>query len=596
MEISGRDYHIFLLKAVLLIGFAWGGFLLALVGFFYASIVVVTTIIAGILILHGASKNGFSFLPSREISIASILFLLVTISFLYFSTPSVFTGRDQGSFSEAAIRLSQNHQLEFSTPTSEEFFKLNQPGRALNFPGFYYTLDGKLITQFSLAYISWLALFFSLFGLIGFSIANGVLFFTFLMSFYMLGRMSLKVSNTIPMMLFAITSFVFMWFSKFTLSENMALMLIWVAILSLMLFLKNFKALPFTVFLLTTGLLCFTRIEGLAFLVTSIVILALNEDARKYIGQKLFLRFFLPVILFSLVFVANAFSDIYFYKEIAKALLPSVSSPKATYLGQIKNNVLPDFYTIKIFCLYGLIGFFFVGGAGMIISFWKKEYHKLIPFFFVAPTFIYLFDSQITPDHPWMLRRFMFSILPIAIYYSGLFFGHLLENRSTDRKHHRSKILSVAIIAILVGMNLPAFSKYFTFSENEGLLTQVQEFGEKFSADDLILIDQKASGDGWSMIAGPMNFLHGKNAVYFFNNHDLTKLDTSKFKNIYLVSPNEQVPLYLSSTIGEKLTPVSDYKFNLTKLNIQPASPLKDLSLPEKLQTEIGGKVFKVTR
>lgn len=596
MEISGKDYHIFLLKALLVVGLAWGGFLLTLIGFFYASIVVVGALLGGIWILHEGSKNGFCFLPSREISIASIIFLIVTIVFLFFSTPTVFTGRDQGSFSEAAIRLSQNHKLKFSTPTSEEFFKLHEPGRALNFPGFYYTLDGKLITQFSLVYITWLAIFFSLFGLTGFAVANGVLFFTFLLSFYMLGRLSLKASTTIPMMLFAITSFVLMWFSRFTLSENMALMLVWLAILSLMLFLKNQKALPFTIFLMTIGLLCFTRIEGFAFLVVSIIILALNEDAREYIKNRTFVRFFLPAFLLFVIFIANGYWDIYFYKEIAKALFPSVSTPKATYLGQLKNSALPEFYNLKMFYLYGMAGFFLTGTLGAAISFWKKEFHKLIPLFFVAPTFIYLYDSQISPDQPWMLRRFMFSILPVAIYYSGLFLGHLLEERSTDRKHYRSKALSVGVVTVLIIMNLPAFSKYLTFSENKNLLTQVKTLSEKFSSNDLILVDQKASGDGWSMIAGPMSSLHGKNAVYFFNNQDLTKLDTSKFKNVYLIAPDQQVPLYLASTIGEKLTQVSTYEFTTSKLDVEPANPMKKLCMPEKIEVKITGKIFRVSK
>lgn len=596
-KLSEQDYNFFLIKSLLLLCFAWGGFLLSLAGFFYASIVWAVTIVAGILTTIIASKKGVRHLPSRELLFAGAAFLLVSTAFSFFSTPTVFTGRDQGSFSEAAIRLSQNHQLEFSTPTSEEFFKLHEPGRAQNFPGFYYTLNGNLITQFSLVYISWLALFFAAFGTIGFLIANGALFFFFLVAFYMLGRLFLGSFATAPMMLFASTSFVFMWFSKFTLSENIALPIAWISILSLMFFIKKQQSLTYVVFLLSTTLLCFTRIEGFAFLVVSFATVLFNKDTRDFIKNRIGLRFFLPAFLLASAFFVNLVTDIYFYKEIAKALFPPLTLPKATYLGQIKNNDLPNFYTLQIFYLYGLIGFFITGLIGVVVSFWKKEFYKLIPFFVVAPTFIYFFDSQITPDHPWMLRRFSFSLLPAAIFYAGLYLGQWFIIKDLSRaKTLTSKILSTIIIFILIGMNLPAFLNYLTFSENNGLLEQTEKISSRFSEKDLVLVDRETSGDGWAMISGPMNSIFKKNAVYFFNTQDLAKINADNFDKIYLISPDEQVPYYLNSTIGEKLTEVDEYKLSSTRLDTEPANPLKRISFPEKKNFTITGKIFEITK
>lgn len=593
-KLSAKDYQILALKMLLLLGFAWGGFVSSLAGFFYAPIVWTATVLVGIWLTRNAVKKGVSLKPSKELVLASVASFLIALIFTTFSTPTVFTGRDQGSFSEAAIRLSQNHKLEFSTPLSEEFFKLHEPGRALNFPGFYYTSEGNLITQFSIVYISWLALFFAIFGTIGLTMANGVLFFAFLISFYCLARLFLRASSTIPLMLFVATSFVFMWFSKFTLSENIALPLAWMAILFLMLFLKKQRVLYYTVFLLSASLLCFSRIEGIALFIVSIAIMLFNKNTRTFVKQKLSFRFFLPAGILLLILITNFTADIYFYKEIAKALLPSITLPKATYLGQLKNNVLPDFYNIKIFYLYGLLGFLITGAIGVILNFWKKEFYMLVPFFVVAPTLVYLFSSQITPDHPWILRRFMFSILPVAIFYSGLLLGQLLEKKSEGKNSLR--FLSGIAIIILLTLNFPAFSKYLFYSENKNLLNQTQQLSNQFSTDDLVLVDREATGDGWSMISGPMNFLYGKKATYFFNIQDLTKLNTSKFENIYLITPNEKVPYYLSSTIGNRLIQAGDYKLNTTRLDIQPANPLKKIILPEKKELLIRGKIFKIEK
>ncbi|NTW27498.1 MAG: hypothetical protein HGA36_04195 [Candidatus Moranbacteria bacterium] len=596
IKLSHEDYQIFLLKALLWLGLAWGGFAFALVGFFYASLIWVLFGAAAIYFTKKALDIGLPIRISRELLTVSIVLLVVVISFSAFSTPSVFTGRDQGSFSTAAISLAQNHQLKFSTPTSDAFFKLHESGRALNFPGFYYTKSGELVTQFSLVYIAWLALFFAIFGVTGFAIANGLLLYTFFLSFYLLLRLFLKTSSAWPMMLLTVTSSTFMWFSKFTLSENMALAVLWTSILALMLFLKNQRKLYYLVLLFSLFLLCFTRIEGIAFLIATVIIISLNKEARAFFQEHIWLRFFLPMLILLGVFIANIYVDVYFYKEILKAIMPTVSMPQAKYLGEIKNNALPAFYTGKIFYLYGLLGFFIFGAVGAAFTSWKKNLHKLVPFFVILPTLIYFFDSQISPDHPWMLRRFAFSLFPAAIFYTGLVFGKLFEIAPHEKKLSAPRVLAGFIFAALLAMNLPAFLKYFAYSENANLLTQVQTLSNKFSDNDLILIDQQASGDGWSMLAGPMNSLYGKNAVYFFNNQDLARLDTKNFSNVYLIAPSSKVPFYQSSTIGEKLKPAYNYKLSTTRLEAKQSNTLDGITLPERKDINITGEIFKVTK
>jgi len=596
IKLSSEDYQIFLLKSLLWTGLAWGAFVFALVGFFYASLIWLLFALAIIWLTRKALEARVPLGISRELLLASIASILVVIVFSFFTQPSVFTGRDQGSFSEAAARLAQNHQLKFSTPTSNEFFKLHESGRALNFPGFYYTKSGAMITQFSLVYIAWLALFFAVFGTTGFIIANGLLLFTFFLSFYLVLRLFMKVTSAAPIMLLVATSFVFMWFSKFTLSENMALPLVWVTILSLMLFLKSQRKLHYLVFLSSVFLLCFTRIEGISFLIASIVIISLNKPAKEFVKENVAMRFFLPALILFAAFAANTYVDVYFYKEILKALLPTVTTPQATYLGEIKNNILPAYYTGKVFYLYGLLGFFTISGISIIFKLWKKEFYKLVPFFLTLPTYVYFFDSQISPDHPWMLRRFAFSLAPVAIFYTGLFLGRLFETSAQEKISGHAKRIAMLIFAILLAMNLPAFLKYVTYTENAGLLQQTKALSAKFSSNDLILIDQQASGDGWSMLSGPMNYLYGKNAVYFFNNQDLTKLDTSKFSNIYLIASDTKVPFYKNSTLGEKLTQTDEYVLSTVRLNAEKNSTSGKISLPEKKAITVTGKIFKISK
>ena len=593
-NLSRADYQVFFLKSLFWLILTGIGFLLALLGFFYAEAVWVIAIIIGLWIFYSNLKNEISFPLSWEMLIVCSLIIIMAIVFSFNSTPTVFSGRDQGSISEAAIQLAQNHTFEFSTPVSQEFFNIYGKGRALNFPGFYYTAEGNLITQFPLAYVVWLALFYAIFGLTGFAVANAILLSIFLISFYLLTRLFLKTLSALPTMLFAITSFAFMWFTKYTLSENMAIALLWLSILALMVFLKNFQKLNFAVFLASAFLLALTRIEGLAFLAVSIIIIFSSAEARQYLKEKPMLRFFLPAGIFLAVFIANAIKDLNFYRELAKALLSGLDIiPKAQLLGFTGDLPLPAFYFEKIFGIYGMIGFFVVGAVSVAYLLFRKEFYKLIPFFIILPTFIYFFDSHISNDHPWMLRRFMFSILPAAIFYSGLLIGRQFEEKS---QKIRLAICGFFII-LLIGGNLPAFSKYLFFSENKQLLEQVQTLSKNFSKNDLVLIDRETTGDGWSMISGPMNSIFHKNSVYFLNTSDLMGLNLQKFDNIYLITPDHQLPNYQKSIIGSRLTFFKDYSFKFSKLDsLQDDSLEITTSLPGIKEYEIKGKILKVTK
>lgn len=595
-KLSLSDYQIFLLKSFFFLQVIWIGFILALLGFFYASLVWAIAAICAIFFVRMAVSRGMRLIPSAELLAASAIIALIVLSFSIFSTPTVFSGRDQGSISEAAIRLAQNHTIDFSTPASEEFFKIYGPGRALNFPGFYYTENGQLTSQFPLVYIVWLALFFAIFGTTGFVIANAVLMFTFFLAFYLLMRFFLKTVSASMGMVFVATSFVFMWFSKFTLSENMALPILWISILSLVLFLRSPRKLSYSVLLISSFLICFTRIEGFAFLAISMTAIAFNKEAREFIKSKVSKRLLVPAGLFAIMLFLNAIQDISFYVELAKALVPKVTSPQAQQLGEMKNTVLPHFYAGKIFHLYGLLGFFILGAIGAAVQIFKKDISKLIPLFVVAPTFIYFLNSHITPDHPWMLRRFAFSILPAAILYTSLLIGEHIEKTPASSKEKKLRFVSIFIALALIAGNLVAFVRYFHFSEHGNLLEQTEDISKRFSSNDLVLLDREVTGDGWSMISGPMGSLFGKNAVYFFNNQDLNKLDLDKFENVYLVAPSQKAGYYLNSTIGNRLTPVNGYTFVFPKLNTGQSDPLKKVEFPDKKVSTVTGKIFQISK
>ncbi len=595
-KLPASDYHLFTLKSLLWLVFGWTGFLLALAGFFYGWVVWLLFFLAMGVLIKNELRNRTFFRTSKELLIVSAIVVIFVTALSYFSTPTVFSGRDQGSISEAAVRLAQNHKLTFSTPASDAFFEIRGAGRALNFPGFFYTKTGELITQFPLAYITWLASFYAVFGLVGFTLANAVLSIFFLITFYLLARSFMPLKASLFSLLLIATSLSVYWFPKYTLSENLALTLLWVSLFALLAFLKKQNKLNLLLFLSASTLLAFTRIEGVAFLVTSTAIIFFHEPARVYLKKSLDFKFLFGLVFLLLVFSANLFWDLNFYKELIKAILPITTAPQATELAGLNNPTNPAFYILKIFNLYGMLSFFLLAGLACLFYAVRRNTVKLLPLLVIAPSLIYFLDSHISPDHPWMLRRFAFSLLPVAIFYCALILSDLNDYLASQQKNIILKIVPTLTALTLLAGNLPAFLQFATFSENKNLLKQTTKISQLFSPKDLILIDSQTTGDGWAMLAGPMNFLAGKNAAYFFNTQDLTKLDFKNFENVYLITPDSRIPFYTNSTISQSLIPSDQYTLTTTHLELNSVSNSLPVHFPEKKTMSVHGIIFKVLK
>jgi len=595
-QLPQTDYYIFTTKSLLWLVFGWTAFLLTLAGFFYTWLVWAIFLAGAAALTFHLIKRKSGLKISKELLLVSIGLVIFVTALSFFVTPTVFSGRDQGSISQAAAELAQNHTLTFATPASDAFFKLHGAGRALNFPGFFYTSTGELTTQFPLVYISWLAAFYGVFGTLGFIVANAVLSLLFLFTFYFLARFFMPMKGALIAILFASTSLSVFWFPKYTLSENLALPLVWLAIFATLVFLKKQNSLNLLLLLAASILLIFTRIEGIAFFLVCAFIVFYNKNTRAYLKSLLDWKFFALLGFLFLVLLANTFRDINFYKEIVKAVIPPIIPPQATSLGEVGDPTVSNFYLLKIFYLYGLLSFFIISAIACIFYARQKNTAKLIPFFIVAPTLIYFFNSHISPDHPWMLRRFAFSLLPGAIFYCALLISDWQKSLSAAKTNPIFKLAPAILTIVLVIGNLPAFLNFATFSENKNLLSQTENLSQQFSAKDLVLIDRLATGDGWSMLAGPMNFLQRKNAVYFFNPDDLSKLDLKNFEHIYLVAPDNEIAYYTNSTIGSRLTVNNHYTLATARLELGPeASSLMNI-FPAKKLVSSAITVFNVSR
>jgi hypothetical protein len=466
----------------------------------------------------------------------------------------------------------------------ENFFDIYGESKALNFPGFQYNSEENIESQFLPGYPSWLAIFYQLFGLNGLKFANLIPFMTLILSFYLIiTKTLLLIKNVEPKecvlncknkncwtrldqaeqfgwlgAVFLITFMPLVIFYKFTLSEIYFASLTWFSTYLIIRYLENKLFRKFKLIFIPLFSMLFIRIEAVA-IIFAFLLIMIGKDFN-HLKQARFQLFFVfsGIILLSIVwlepnFFINAVKGISEISGLNANAIPE--SHETTLLGKLLPDDWKNFYSLKIWFNYNLAPFFLMTGTFLIFffksvfknkKFGDKKAQAIIPFLLLSPTFIYLVDANISLDHPWMLRRWIFTIVPIIFFYSTFFLFYL---RQKNKVFFRL-ITTFIIIGNLALFTVPSqeangqWNNFLTFSQNKNLLTQTQELAKLFGKDDLILISQKTSGSGWSLISEPMRNIFNRQAVYFFNAKDYAELDHDDFKDIYLITSEPEKFLY----------------------------------------------------
>ncbi len=510
--------------------FWWASYFLAISGFFSVRLLMLFAVIMG----TGAALSARKWLAKENLSARIILVLAVlySISLMYFAEPTVFSGRDQGSISEAAFELSRTGSLSFSSPASGTFFGIYGEGKALHFPGFFYKEDGSLLTQFPLGYTSWLAAFIGFFGMDGFRVGNGILLLFSALSVFVLVRTLTDERYAVGATAIFAASFLPSWFAKFTLTENAALFLFLFLSLNLILFLRENRASFFLGAYFSALMLAVTRIEGIWALGVALAILFLSRQGRAFVApRKTFFRT-APLLFALAVLLINLSANLPFYTVMAKALLKNLSSLSVADPAALADSAGISLALWKLFAVYGLLPTFLIGLFGIAFLLRKKRYPLLVPALLAFPTFLYFFDPNITHDHPWMLRRFLPFVFP-ALLLSGTFALSVLA----EKRVRIGNVTAAGVCLFVLLLAIPSSIRVFPFADNRGFLGTTAEIAPLIGERDLLLIDRDATGDHFSIPAGPLRFIHGKNAVYFFNPGDYERMAKDGYEHIYLLTP-----------------------------------------------------------
>jgi len=353
-------------------------------------------------------------------------------------------------------------------------------------------------------------------------------------------------------------------------------MLLWFGIWQFLIFWEEENRTSLILTFLSLGLLLAVRIEAFSFLL--VVLLLVFWKKRKFFNkQSLYL---LAGIIFFQVIVL--FFNRNFYLGVAKSFLRPLFSSGNSAEGT--NWIEQEMYLSRVFSLYGILIILAFGILGIFYLWRKKKYQALIPIAIVLPSFIYLLVPSITLDHPWMLRRYAFSIYPAFLFAAVLFIDYFFKK----------KFISYLVFSLILLYNLFLALICLPFAPQQGISLEVKDV---FSAQDLILVDRLATGDGYEMFSGPLSFESQKNSAYFFNPEDLGKINLEKFEKIYIIIPEENFNFYEENGIAEKLEPISEYKISRFVMKNNQLSKdeilSSDVEIPTFNEMEINGKIFQ---
>ncbi|MEA3322703.1 MAG: hypothetical protein U9Q12_00605 [Patescibacteria group bacterium] len=559
--------------------YAWIALISALFGIFYPIVIwSVWLIICGLLFFK---KIIIFSKPSKEFTTYALIAMSFALIIAIFTVPTIFSGRDQGSLSGAAIRLSEEHTLIQHTSESDVFFDIYGRGKALNFPGFFYTPDGGLLTQFPLPYTSFIGGFFGIIGVNGFIVANVILLFTFILTITTVARHYMSHRYTLAFMAILLSSFSIGWFGKFTLSENIAGALLW-SVFALYLFLKETpRSKTYFIFFMTLSLLLFTRIEGIWFFIIFIFLLLCNKSIRSFLRQDLWWRIIFPLTTLFVIALNVLIMNMPFFITLIKAGTPTSTGENTTqFIDELS-------YLFSVYSLYGLLLPLFLTIIASLVALRYKRYRTiLLPLIVVLPLMLYYIFPNISGDHPWMLRRFVFALLPATILISVSFISYIQSNNLIKRS------IKYIMLTLLFLANIPAFITFITYAENSTLATQVTALSQEFDNNDLILVDKNVAGNGWSMITNPLRSLNNKHAVYFFNPYDYDKINTDSFDKVFLVTSNENAKMY-TDVLASNMQYVGKYIFTVDQLQSQLDNAA---TFPKKEIQTIRGTIYELKK
>lgn len=571
-------------------------------------------VVFSLLYLRKRIRNTKWFTPKREyIAILIILLVVVINSFFWHDLPK---GRDPMAYLASAVEISENGGLTF------------QDDLANPYPPFRELTDSVFISQFLPAYSVYLSIFITLGNIDSLFLANAILLFFALIAIFYTVKSFSNHKTGIGAVLLISSFYSIIWFTRTTDVEILSLFLIWCGVWFFVSgYQKNdYKSLIFGLAFFSLNLL--TRGEAFLFFIMYILALTAVLLSDKWESKKSHRRqsFFAITSLWGIVlfgwylikFRANYFADIgteyvenilqfknletliiiifllllllFVYILLRLFNLNPQSIRKINYilifllsLGYliynyltINSQVTTDWNNLKLYYLTQVFLRYYILLLLPIIlyGFYNKYFNKGIKWiiFILLPTLIFFLHPGIAVDHPWFMRRFIVTFIPLIFI--------LLAIGISKIKFIKHAIFVTFLLFLVINFSIAWPISFFTNHEqvDQGL----EGFASNFSSNDIVLFQP---GWGWQQWSYALHFIYGLNVLPNANGYDLDEFlrIIDNYDNIYIVSTIEPyIYPYFPKT---ELT--KEFEYNLSYDNLDSSFDLTNYILEEGSSMDI---------
>jgi len=467
---------VFLCASFLVVVFLTQALLITWLNQFQAIYVFICLVISLVLtaLFFRLIKNDLKVIPHLNIAVLSIITLICLIIILF--PHDSLGGRDEGTYSGLAVILSKHQNISvpsylFKTPLS------------------YGTYDQTFILT-TPTYVVWLGVQKLLFGIAWMLRSNVILVFLGLCSLFLASSFITKRRVALTTVLLFSTCMPFVWFSRETMTENMAFFLLWFLILSLFLFIKT-KRYHFLICLFfSSWLFSSARSEGLFIQISVLIVLSAVLFIRKVFSKKKILFISLIyVFLISLSFiVTNNFSPLNKNPQLSGTIELFTQQPLSKSGIVILGEKIP-FFVFKMASKQNLsiVLYSFILLSVLVIV--RKKIVKdrvlyICLLGIISVEFLKLVNPGVNFEQPWMYRRFLYALLPLG-YLSLL----ILLNNLLKRK------LFILIFCSLLIVNIVLSGKIIPLKNNWSITEKIDKLTQGISKEDFVIIEGEILGN-----------------------------------------------------------------------------------------------------
>lgn len=562
-----------ILGSILISG--WIGLVLAEFGYFSLfNLLILLIVICWILVWKYKTKIYLSF-PNPKLDYMSILFITILItSIILFFHPFewIAGGGDPGIYINTGINIAKtgsiiiyNDTTFIDIPSSmvSTFYRYSLI--SMPFAGLFFDrTTNEIFPQFYHLYPTWIAIFYSIFGLKYGLFITPLFGILGVVSIYFTGKRFFNNNVGIIASTLLIISLPQIWYSRYPTTEVMAQFLIFGGLYSFIIFKRTLNPYIGIISAICFGEALLTRIDSVLLLIFIMLLFGYLKLTDK-ITKHHFYYFIIPLTLISIhAFIhaisiskwytfstmglkINSFSELIYeideYKIMLYILLILIGAVLTNsymiYIQKIvSHNKRYIQCTLSIIIALTFIYFYFIrpiidqgdttimgklynelnlvrltwyisplgtllGVIGFIYMIFEKPRVHIFLIVALIFTIFFLYDAKIVSVLHWWVRRYVPVVLPsfmIAIAF-------ILDKIKNIRY---GKVVMSILLSILIMYFINIDVTLVNHVEFEGFINQTDILAKEFGDNDILIFDGGISGN---ILPVPLKYIYGKNTM-----------------------------------------------------------------------------------